>query len=296
MMREFAHDAAHPAVIAALLHDHRLQPKKSAGQNFFSDAGLLEKMANAAGITPEDAVLEIGPGLGALTQRLSVRARRVVCVELDGDLLSPLETTLAEADNVTIVHRDFLKMKDEELCALLDGETSVRMVSNLPYCITTDAMQKLFLSRLPLVGITALVQKEAAQRITAQPGQKQYGVTAMMCRYYCDARILYDVPPEAFFPRPGVTSAVIRCDFRPPRPEPACGEAFLWRVARAAIAMRRKTIRNNLCAAGFETGVVLSCLEQCEIEPSVRAETLDIFQIERLAETIFAQTETKLAK
>lgn len=109
MMREFAHDAAHPAVIAALLHDHHLQPKKSAGQNFFSDAGLLEKMANAAQITPEDAVLEIGPGLGALTQRLSVRARRVVCVELDGDLLSPLETTLAEADNVTIVHRDFLK-------------------------------------------------------------------------------------------------------------------------------------------------------------------------------------------
>lgn len=280
---ENMHDASHPAVIARLLHDHDLRPKKSAGQNFFCDAGLLDKMIRAAGVGQDESVLEIGPGLGALTQRLGLLAKRVVAVELDCDLLAPLAETVGELSNVEIVPADFLKLSDEDLLSHFEGAEVIRMVSNLPYCITTDAMQKLFMSKLPLASITALVQKEAAQRICAKPGEKQYGITAMMCAWYCDARILYDVPPECFFPRPGVTSAVIDIRFKAPRPQIACGDTFLWRVARGAIAMRRKTIINNLSSAGFAKDVALAALEQVGIEPSIRAEVLSIEKLAELA-------------
>ena len=288
---ENMHDAAHPAVIARLLHDHDLRPKKSAGQNFFCDMGLLDKMINSVGIEENDYVLEIGPGLGALTQRLAKKAKKVIAVELDRDLLPVLEETVGACDNVQVVSADFLKLSDEELLDLFEGATTVRMVSNLPYCITTDAMQKLFMSKLPLASITALVQKEAAQRISAKPGEKQYGVTAMMCEHYTNARILYDVPPECFFPRPGVTSAVIEIRFKTPRPEEACGDAFLWRVARGAIAMRRKTIINNLSSAGFAKDVATEALQEVGIEPSVRAEVLSIEKLAELANALHARVK-----
>jgi 16S rRNA (adenine1518-N6/adenine1519-N6)-dimethyltransferase len=284
-------DAAHPAVIARLLHDYDLHPKKSAGQNFFCDGQQLDAIVDAAGIAPQDWVLEIGPGLGALTQRLAARAARVVAVELDKGLLAPLAQTVGDMENVQIVNADFLKLCDDALDALLASAPGLRVVSNLPYCITTDAMQKLFLSRLPIQSITVLVQREAAQRICALPGSKQYGVTAMMCAYYTQAKTVCSVPPQSFFPRPNVESVVMDFRFRSPRPCAECPQEFIWRVARGVLSMRRKTIFNNLCAAGFSRQIVCSALQTCGIQENLRAEILSVETIVRLAETLFAASK-----
>ena len=286
-MTDRLQDAGHPAVIARLMHDYGLTPKKSIGQNFFSDGALLDDIADAARIDGADTAFEIGPGLGALTQRLAVRARRVVAVEIDPSLLEPLGEMLAGCDNVEVLNRDFLKMSPEELAALFAPGERVHVVANLPYGITTLAVQKLLRLDLPIEDLTLLLQKEAAERVTASPGDKAYTTTAMMARYYTQSERLFDVPPDAFFPSPHVTSTLVRLSMRKPRPRPNCGDDFLWRVAQCAIAMRRKTIANNFKSAGFGAEASALALSAVGVDPTIRAETLDIGVIATLAEALF---------
>ena len=284
---DYVADAGHPAVIARLLHEYGLQPKKGAGQNFFSDPDMLEKIADAGMIEAGDTVLEIGPGLGSLTQRLAKRAGHVVAVELDRDLLPVLEETTGSFGNVSVINGDFLRMKDEKLGEILGDAPRILVVSNLPYNITNDAVQKLLLSELPIAGITLLLQKEAAQRIQAQAGEKQYWITSMLNAYYAESKILFDVSRECFYPMPGVTSSVIRIVRKEPRPIPQCGKEHLWQVAHACIAMRRKTLANNLKSAGFEKERFMQALEACGIDPGIRGEVLPIEKIEELANALY---------
>ena len=284
---DYYSDAGHPTVIARLVHDYDIRPKKGAGQNFFSDPAMLDRIADAGMIEENDWVLEIGPGLGALTQRLARRGKQVIGVELDRDLLPVLTETTGMFDNVQILHRDFLRMREETLEELFRDAETVRVVSNLPYNITNEAVQKLLLSELPIASITLLLQKEAALRILAEQGDKQYGITSMMNRYYAESEILFDVPGECFFPRPGVTSAVIRMMRRQPRPCPSCGKEKLWKTARACIAMRRKTLTNNLKAAGFSEEDIHRAFDECGLDGGIRGETLGIDTIVRLAEKLY---------
>ena len=284
---EYLSDAGHPTVIARLVHDYDIRPKKGAGQNFFSDPDMLDAIADAGMIGKDDWVLEIGPGLGALTQRLAKRGKQVIGVELDRDLLPVLAETTGTFDNVQILHQDFLRMREETLEELFRDAETVRVVSNLPYNITNEAVQKLLLSELPIASITLLLQKEAALRILAKEREKQYGITSMMNRYYAESEILFDVPGECFFPRPGVTSAVIRMMRRQPRPCPSCGKEKLWKTARACIAMRRKTLTNNLKAAGFPEEDICRAFAECGLDGGIRGETLGIDMIVHLAEKLY---------
>ncbi|MBR3195142.1 MAG: ribosomal RNA small subunit methyltransferase A [Clostridia bacterium] len=286
MEKNYYSDAGHPAVIARLMHDYDIRPKKGAGQNFFSDPAMLDAIADAGLVGKKDWVLEIGPGLGALTQRLAARGKQVIAAELDRDLLPVLAETTGGFDNVKILHQDFLRMREETLEELFRDAETVRVVSNLPYNITNEAVQKLLLSELPIASITLLLQKEAALRILAEQGDKQYGVTSMMNRYYAESEILFDVPGECFFPRPGVTSAVIRMIRRQPRPCPSCGKEKLWKTAHACIAMRRKTLTNNLKAAGFPEEDIHRAFDACGLAGGIRGETLGIDTIVRLAEEL----------
>jgi 16S rRNA (adenine1518-N6/adenine1519-N6)-dimethyltransferase len=283
-------DIATPKRTKDVLHKYGFTLKKSLGQNFLIDQNILHKIVGAAELDESKGALEIGPGIGALTQQLAKRAGRVVAVEIDRRLLPILEETLAPFPNVSVVHGDVLEVDLRALFAeRFAGLGAVSVVANLPYYITTPIIMKLLENKLPLENIVVMIQKEVAERMTAKPGGKDYGSLSIAVQYYCEPELVAIVPHTVFIPQPNVDSAVIKLKVRREPPVRTDDESFFFDVVQAAFAQRRKTIYNNLAARFFskETKNELEAvLASCGIEPSRRGETLAMHEYALLSDAL----------
>ena len=258
-----------------ILKTFNLRASKRLGQNFLIDAGVVDEIVSAAEISAGDEVLEIGPGIGTLTQGLLEAGAKVTAVELDKKLPSVLAQTLAGYENFKLVQGDILKVDVEKLMP-----PNFKVVANLPYYITTQILLTLMEKKLPITKIVTMVQREVAERMIAAPCSKAYGAMTVAVQFRADVRIAFDVPPESFLPRPEVTSAVVVCDIK--EPPFKVDEKLFTRVVRAAFGQRRKTLLNSLIGAGFKRDAVTKALEVSEIESNRRAETLSIADFARL--------------
>jgi 16S rRNA (adenine1518-N6/adenine1519-N6)-dimethyltransferase len=282
-------EIASPKKTKELLHKFGLTAKKSLGQNFLIDGNILHKIVDAAELTPDSGALEIGPGLGALTERLARAAGTVVAVEIDRRMIGVLRETLDAYRNVRIVHGDVLKLDLNELWRehFAPGQR-VSVAANLPYYITTPILMKLLEARLPLEHIVVMVQREVADRLVAEPGGKQYGSLSIAVRYYCEPKFVAAVPRTVFVPQPNVDSAVIRLTLRKEPPVFVEDEAHFFALVQACFAQRRKTIANNLLHSPFFSGDrdakprIASALLAAGIDPSRRGETLSMEEYARL--------------
>lgn len=261
--------------------------QKRFGQNFLIDTHVLEKIIKAAEITKDDLVLEIGPGIGTMTQYLCENAREVIAVEIDKNLIPILENdTLAAYDNVTVINEDILKLDLNALVREKNGGRSIKVVANLPYYITTPIIMGLFEAHVPLENITVMVQKEVADRMQAGPGSKEYGALSLAVQYYAEPYIAANVPPNCFMPRPNVGSAVIRLSLHDVPPVKVKDEAFLFALIRASFNQRRKTLVNGLTNAAelqLSKEEVQAALEQMGLSATVRGETLTLSQFAQLS-------------
>ncbi len=264
-------------------HDFHIQ--KRYGQNFLVDAHVLQKIVDASLVTKEDCVLEIGPGLGAMTQYLAERAGSVVAVEIDRNLMPILQETLSGYDNVALVNADILKVDLDRLAEEKNGGRPFRVVANLPYYITTPIIMGLLEGHAPVKSITVMVQKEVAQRMQMGPGGKEYGALSLAVQYYAKPKLVADVPPNCFIPRPGVGSAVIHLDCYQEPPVAVEDEKRLFAVIRAAFNQRRKTLANAL---GNAPGLSVTREQTAEalvrmgLSPTVRGEALSLEQFAAL--------------
>ncbi len=259
-----------------ILKTFNLRASKRLGQNFLIDAAVVDGIVDAAEIAEGDNVLEIGPGIGTLTQGLLEAGANVTAVELDKKLPAVLAQTLEGYENFKLVQGDILKVDIEELMP-----QNFKVVANLPYYITTQILLTLMERKLPLTKIVTMVQKEVAERMIAAPCSKAYGAMTVAVQFRADVRIAFDVPPESFMPRPEVTSSVVVCDIRESPFQ--VDETFFTKVVRAAFGQRRKTLLNSLVGAGFQRDAVLKALEVAKIEPARRAETLTLEEFAKLA-------------
>lgn len=280
-----------PATVRAVLSRHGFSFSKALGQNFLIDPDVCPAMAEAAVQSPEDGVLEIGPGIGVLTAELCARAKKVVSVELDRRLLPVLADTLAEFDNIDIVNDDVLKL---DLHALLREKFAdcarVTVCANLPYYITSPVVMKLLEERLPLSQIVVMVQKEAAERLCAEVGTREAGAVTAAVRYYSDAAMLFGVGRESFVPSPNVDSAVIRLAVRETPEFRAEDEKFFFRLVKAAFAQRRKTAQNGISAGlGLPKETVAAALEAAGLKADVRAEKIPMETLVALANALCKQ-------
>ncbi len=275
------------SVIREVLTHHGFSFSKALGQNFLINPSVCPRMAESCHPGLDDgtfAVLEIGPGLGVLTRELSRVAAKVISVELDDRLLPVLSETLADCDNVTVVHGDILKLDVAALLQQYADGWPVVVCANLPYYITSPILMGLLESRLPLHCITVLVQKEAAQRLCALPGTRDCGAVTLAVQYYAEAEILFSVSRGSFMPAPKVDSSVIRLPLRDKPPCKVANEALLFRLIRAAFGQRRKTLSNSLGTAGYAKTTLLEALATAGLSPTARAEELTLAQFARLAE------------
>lgn len=270
---------------ADIIERHRFDFRKKFGQNFLIDNNILEKIIEAAQITKDDCVLEIGPGIGTLTQRLAEEAGEVIAVEIDKNLIPILNETLADYDNVTIINDDILKVDINKIVEER-GERPVKVVANLPYYITTPIIMTLFEKHVPLHSVTIMVQKEVADRMKVGPGTKDYGALSLAVQYYAKPEIVTKVPAACFMPRPNVDSAVIRLTRYEDTPVKADDEVWLFAVIRASFNQRRKTLANGLANAGnlsINRQQVEETLAEMGLPTSVRGETLILEQFSELA-------------
>ena len=275
-----------PQNTIALIKAHDFSFKKRFGQNFLIDSHVLDKIIRGAEIGKEDAVLEIGPGIGTLTQALCEAAEEVTAVEIDRDLIPILEKTLAAYDNVRIINEDILKL---DLSAI--SEKPLKVVANLPYYITTPIIMGLFESGAPLLSITVMVQKEVADRMQAAPGGKDYGALSLAVQYYAEAEIIANVPPNCFIPRPGVGSAVIRLTKHTAPPVQPKDEKFMFRLIRAAFAQRRKTLVNTLrndSSLSYSREQLETVLAAMGLPAAVRGERLSLAEFAELSDRLMA--------
>ena len=278
---------ADPAVTRHILNVFHLRASKRLGQNFLVDATVVRGIVDAAELTAGDTVLEIGPGIGTLTQGLAETGARVVAVEVDKKLPAVLAETLKGYDNVTIVPGDILKIDIPQVLGLRTGER-FKVVANLPYYITTPIIMTLLEQRLPIARLVTMVQKEVAVRMTAQPGSKDYGALSIAVQYFTAARMVMDVPPRAFRPMPAVTSAVVACTvLETPRVRPA-DEKLFFRIVRAAFGQRRKTMRNALAGAGLTRDAAIAALAAAGIAENARGEQLPIEAFAQLSDAVGA--------
>ena len=284
-------DIATPIRTKEILEKYGFSFKKSLGQNFLIDPNILRNIVSHAHLTENSGAIEVGPGIGALTEHLAREAKKVVSFEIDQRLLPVLEDTLSPYDNVTIVHSDILKADVVNVIEQeMPGIEDIMVVANLPYYVTTPILMKLLNDRLPIRGFVVMMQKEVADRITAQPGTKAYGSLSIAIQYYCTAEIAMIVPKTVFMPQPNVDSAVIRLIKHDTPPVKVIDEDFLFEVSRASFAQRRKTIFNNL-QTGLANGkqkkeLILQALEKAGIEPTRRGETLSIQEFGKLADCL----------
>ena len=270
-----------------ILNKYQFMFQKRFGQNFLIDTHVLEKIIKSAEITKEDLVLEIGPGIGTMTQYLCENAREVIAVEIDKNLIPILENdTLAEYDNVSIINEDILKVDLNALVQEKNNGERIKVVANLPYYITTPIIMGLFEAHVPLKNITVMVQKEVADRMQAGPGSKDYGALSLAVQYYATPYIVANVPPNCFMPRPNVGSAVIRLTLHEEPTVKVNDEAFMFRIIRASFNQRRKTLVNGLTNASelkLSKEQVQGALEQMGLSATVRGEALTLEQFAELA-------------
>lgn len=276
---------SNPQVTIETIKKYNFAFQKKFGQNFLIDAHVLDKIILAAGVTKEDVVLEIGPGIGTMTQYLAEAAREVIAVEIDKMLIPILQDTLKDYGNITLVNDDILKVDIEGLIKDKNDGRPVKVVANLPYYITTPIIMGLFENHVPLENITVMVQKEVAQRMQAAPGTKDYGALSLAVQYYAETYIAANVPPNCFIPRPNVGSAVIRLTRWKEPPVSVQDEKFMFSIIRASFNQRRKTLQNSLVNGGIDVTKeqIADVLEQMGLPVSVRGETLSLEQFARLS-------------
>lgn len=284
-------DIATPIRTQEILKKYGFSFKKSLGQNFLIDPNILRNIVGHADLTKDSAAIEVGPGIGALTEHLARQAGKVMSFEIDQRLLPVLEDTLSPYDNVKIVHSDVLKA---DVKGLIDTEFAgfkdIMVVANLPYYVTTPILMKLLTENLPLRGFVVMMQKEVADRISAKPGTKAYGSLSIAVQYYCTAEVAMIVPKTVFMPQPNVDSAVLKLIRHDEPPVSVIDEDFFFSVTRAAFAQRRKTLLNNLQSqlpnGKAKKEDILRALEQAAVEPTRRGETLSIAEFGALADAL----------
>ncbi len=278
-----------PSNTIAVLQKYHFNFQKRFGQNFLIDPHVLEKIMDAAQISKEDCVVEVGPGIGTMTQYLAERAGRVVAVEIDKALIPILSETLAAYDNVEVINEDILKVDLNRLVQEKNGGRPVKVVANLPYYITTPIIMGLFESHVPMESITIMVQKEVADRMQVGPGTKDYGALSLAVQYYAKPEIVAMVPPNCFIPRPNVGSAVIRLTRYSEPPVQVKDEKFMFALIRASFNQRRKTLVNGLGNAGglhVTKDEGKEALAKMGLSETVRGETLTLEQFARLADLL----------
>ena len=275
-----------PQNTIGILQKYNFTFQKKFGQNFLIDTSVLERIMDASQITKDDCVLEIGPGIGTMTQYLAEKAGEVVAVEIDKALIPILKETLAEYDNVTVINDDILKVDINKIVQERNNARPIKVVANLPYYITTPIIMGLFEKHVPLKSITIMVQKEVADRMQEGPGSKDYGALSLAVQYYAKPEIVANVPPNCFIPRPNVGSAVIRLTRHDVPPVEVKDEAYMFALIRASFNQRRKTLLNGLTNAG-NLGVtkeqILAALEQMGLPATIRGETLTLEQFGELS-------------
>ena len=263
--------------------------QKKFGQNFLIDGHVLDKIIAGAGVTKDDMVLEIGPGIGTMTQYLAEAAGKFVAVEIDRNLLPILQETLADYDNVKVIHADVLSLDLEKLVQEENGGRPIKVVANLPYYITTPIIMALFEQHVPLANVTVMVQKEVAARMKSGPGSKDYGALSLAVQYYAEPYIVANVPCNCFMPRPNVDSAVIRLTRYEEPPVQVKDEKMLFKIIRASFNQRRKTLQNGLnnsSELNFTKDQIAAAIAAAGFSPSVRGEALTLEQFARLTDIL----------
>ena len=278
-----------PQETIAVLQRYGFNFQKKYGQNFLIDTHVLDKIIGAAQIGPDDFVLEIGPGIGTMTQYLAEAAREVVAVEIDTKLIPILQDTLKEYDNVTVLNEDILKVDIRKIAEEKNGGKPIKVVANLPYYITTPIIMGLFESEVPLDSITVMVQKEVADRMQVGPGTKDYGALSLAVQYYAEPYIVANVPPNCFIPRPAVGSAVIRLTRYQEKSVKVNDASFMFKIIRASFNQRRKTLQNGLYNSSelrIPKEKTVAALEEMGLTPTIRGEKLSLEEFALLSDIL----------
>lgn len=272
----------------AILDKYKFNFQKRFGQNFLIDANILDKIVTGADVTKEDCVLEIGPGIGTMTQYLCERARKVIAVEIDKTLIPILQDTLSAYDNVTVINEDILKVDINSLVQKYNDSKPIKVVANLPYYITTPIIMGLFESNVPIDSITVMIQKEVADRMQEGPGSKDYGALSLAVQYYSKLEVIAYVSPECFIPKPNVGSAVIKLQRYAEYPVKANDTDFMFRLIKAAFNQRRKTLVNSVGNAGIgiSKDVLIQALNEMGLDESIRGERLSLEQFAKLSDIL----------
>ena len=272
-----------------VLQKYNFNFQKKFGQNFLINTGILEDIIGAAEITKDDFVLEIGPGIGTMTQYLCESAREVVAVEIDKNLIPILEDTLSAYDNVEVINEDILKVDIKTLAEERNGGKPIKVVANLPYYITTPIIMGLFESHVPIDSITIMVQKEVADRMQEGPGSKEYGALSLAVQYYANPKIVVNVPPSCFMPQPKVGSAVIRLVRHENPPVQVENEKLMFQLIRASFNQRRKTLANglnNYPGLKLDKETIQKCIEELGVPVTIRGEALSLEQFAQLSNIV----------
>lgn len=279
-----------PSNTIEVLKKYNFSFQKKFGQNFLIDTHVLEKIIEESEIIPDDCVLEIGPGIGTMTQYLAENAKKVIAVEIDKALIPILQDTLSEYDNVTVINDDILKVDIESICNEYNDGKPIKVVANLPYYITTPIIMGLFESHVPLKSITIMVQKEVADRMQEGPGSKDYGALSLAVQYYSKPEIVANVPPNCFMPRPNVGSAVIKLIRYEEPPVAVDDEKYMFSLIRASFNQRRKTLSNGLAngGLGLTREDVVNALNEMGLSETIRGEALTLEQFAELSNILKA--------
>ncbi|KAE9628753.1 MAG: rRNA (adenine1518-N6/adenine1519-N6)-dimethyltransferase [Epulopiscium sp.] len=280
---------ASPSKTKEILSKYPFVFRKKYGQNFLIDSHVLNKIIKGAQITEEDCVLEIGPGIGSLTQVLSFQAKKVIAVEIDDQLIPILNDTLGQYDNIKIIHGDILKIDLKKLIEEENSNQPIKVVANLPYYITTPIIMELLESKLPVKSITIMVQKEVAQRLAASPGSKDYGAISVAVQYYSKPCLLANVPHNCFIPRPNVDSAVIHLEVLNEPTVSVKDEALFFKIIKAAFSQRRKTLINSLYnqnVISISKEEMASILSRVGLDENIRGEVLSIDEFAKLSDAL----------
>lgn len=277
-----------PAYTIAVLQKYNFNFRKQYGQNFLIDEGVLEDIIDKSGIGEDDCVLEIGPGIGTLTQYLAEKARHVVTVEIDKALIPILADTLSDYDNITVINEDILKVDISQIVKDHNRGEPIKVVANLPYYITTPIVMELLEGDAPIDSITVMVQKEVADRMQCGPGTKDYGALSLAVAYYADAKVILNVSPDCFMPQPKVGSSVIKLDIYDKPPVEVKSPDHMFRLIRASFNMRRKTLVNGLLGGslGLSRERIEEVLDKMELSRTVRGEALTLEQFAELSDLL----------
>lgn len=278
-----------PSGTIEILKKYNFSFQKKYGQNFLIDTHILEKIVDVSGITEKDCVLEIGPGIGTMTQYLARRAGEVIAVEIDKALIPILEDTLSNDTNVTIINEDILKLDVRQIARERNQSRSIKVVANLPYYITTPIIMGLFESHVPIESITIMVQKEVADRMQTGPGSKDYGALSLAVQYYAKPEVMIQVPPTCFMPKPKVGSTVIKLTGYPEPPVCVNDERYMFAVIRASFNQRRKTLINGLSNApglGVDKEKAAKALEKMGLPATIRGERLSLEEFAKLSDLL----------